>query len=639
MRRGETLTSRSYNTSRRLPAALGEVLAFAQLRDTDTHHRLTQTTGDLRNHSRVVEERRRLDDGLGALRGVARLEDARAHEHALGAELHHHRRVGGGRDTTGDEHHHGQLARLGDLLDQLVRGLQLFRRDIQLVLAHRRQPADLAADLAHVHGRVGDVTGPGLALGSDHCRTLADPAKGLAQVGRAADERNRELPLVDVVRVVRRGQHLGLVDVVHAQALQHLRLDEVTDPGLGHDRDGDSLDDPLHHVRVAHPGDPALGTDVGRHALKSHHRNRAGVLGYLGLLGGDDVHDDAALEHLGHAPLDARGTGGWNVGGGLLRRQDSASSRGRTWFGGYRPILGRHRPRTSIGSSSSISKVCGSSAWPARRSRRTPGLRRTRRTSVTASLRKRRASSTRWLAAATRWSTGAPTASSSRSRRRVSSPRASSRAWVRSLSMASRDPRSVVSASRESVAAPARIRALDASSAPQFASSRVASARRTSWASRTLSAPSTRVCNRSSRAAPYDTYQAMTTASAIAPTIQLRSIRSLLDFFRHVAAAPSVSRARCRCAPMTRRRQPSRRRPARPRRPRTSRTRSRASDRQLPALLVWRGRAAGPRLPSPGPRGPRCGTSHRRPHLAVPWRRPAGCWPGRSPGRSTPRSG
>ena len=31
----------------------------------------------------------------------------------------------------------------------------------------------------------------------------------------------------------------------------------------------------------------------------------AGVLGDLGLLGGDDVHDDAALQHLGEAPLDA----------------------------------------------------------------------------------------------------------------------------------------------------------------------------------------------------------------------------------------------------------------------------------------------------------------------------------------------
>jgi hypothetical protein len=42
--------------------------------------------------------------------------------------------------------------------------------------------------------------------------------------------------------------------------------------------------------------------------LKSHDGDGAGVLGDLGLLGGDDVHDDAALEHLGHPPLDSGGT-------------------------------------------------------------------------------------------------------------------------------------------------------------------------------------------------------------------------------------------------------------------------------------------------------------------------------------------
>jgi hypothetical protein len=45
------------------------------------------------------------------------------------------------------------------------------------------------------------------------------------------------------------------------------------------------------------------------HALECHHRDGTGILGDFGLIGGDDVHDDAALEHLGHAALDARGAG------------------------------------------------------------------------------------------------------------------------------------------------------------------------------------------------------------------------------------------------------------------------------------------------------------------------------------------
>jgi hypothetical protein len=71
---------------------------------------------------------------------------------------------------------------------------------------------------------------------------------------------------------------------------------------------------------VAHPGDATLGADVGGHPLERHHGDGAGVLGDLGLLGGDDVHDHAALEHLGHAALDPGGAGqaGRGVGAGGL---------------------------------------------------------------------------------------------------------------------------------------------------------------------------------------------------------------------------------------------------------------------------------------------------------------------------------
>ena len=48
--------------------------------------------------------------------------------------------------------------------------------------------------------------------------------------------------------------------------------------------------------------------DVGRHALERHHRHRARVLGDAGLGGVDDVHDHAALEHLGQARLEPQGS-------------------------------------------------------------------------------------------------------------------------------------------------------------------------------------------------------------------------------------------------------------------------------------------------------------------------------------------
>ncbi len=152
------------------------------------------------------------------------------------------------------------------------------------------------------HG-LDDVAGAGLALGADHGRALADPAQRLAEVGRAAHERDLEAPLVDVVGLVGGRQHLGLVDVVDLERLEHLRLGEVADPGLGHDGDRHGLLDALDQDRIGHPRDAAVAADVGGNALERHHRGRTGVLGDLRLLGVDDVHDDAALQHLGQTGL------------------------------------------------------------------------------------------------------------------------------------------------------------------------------------------------------------------------------------------------------------------------------------------------------------------------------------------------
>ena len=148
-----------------------------------------------------------------------------------------------------------------------------------------------------------DVAGAGLALGADHRRALADPAQRLAEVGRAAHERDLEAPLVDVVGLVGGRQDLGLVDVVDLERLEHLRLGEVADARLGHDGDRHGLLDALDQDRVGHARDAAVTADVGGHTLERHDRGGTGVLGDLRLLGVDDVHDDAALQHLGQPGL------------------------------------------------------------------------------------------------------------------------------------------------------------------------------------------------------------------------------------------------------------------------------------------------------------------------------------------------
>ena len=127
--------------------------------------------------------------------------------------------------------------------------------------------------------RFHDVAGARLALGADHRRALGDPAQRLPQVARAADERHLEGVLVDVVLLVGRSEHLALIDVVDAQRLQDLRLDEVTDARLGHDGDGHRLHDLLDQRGVAHARHAARRADVGRHALQRHDGHGAGLLG------------------------------------------------------------------------------------------------------------------------------------------------------------------------------------------------------------------------------------------------------------------------------------------------------------------------------------------------------------------------
>ena len=158
--------------------------------------------------------------------------------------------------------------------------------------------ADAAGDAAQVADGLDDVAGAGLSLGADHGRALGDAPERLTQVGGAADERDLESPLFDVVGLVGGCQDLGLVDVVDLEGLEDLGLGEVADARLGHDRDGHGGLDALDHRGVGHASDASVAADVGRHALERHDRHGACVLGDAGFFRRDDVHDHAALEHL-----------------------------------------------------------------------------------------------------------------------------------------------------------------------------------------------------------------------------------------------------------------------------------------------------------------------------------------------------
>src|SRR5438270_977929 len=287
-----------------LPASGSEQLVLGDGRYLQAVHGLTQLGGDLGQDLGLVEVGGRRNDRLGTLQGVLRLEDAGPDKDTIHPQLHHQRGVGGRRDAAGGEVDNRKAAQLLTFDQHLDRRADLLCLVHQLGVVHALQLADAGVDGARVADGLHDIPCARLALRPDHGRAFRDAAGRLAEVAAAADKRDLERVLVDVIFLVGRGENFGLVDVVDAESLQDLRLDEVADPALGHDRDRDHGHDRLDQLGVRHAGYAAFLADVSRDALQRHDRAGARLLGDACVLGRDDVHDHAAFEHLGQAGLD-----------------------------------------------------------------------------------------------------------------------------------------------------------------------------------------------------------------------------------------------------------------------------------------------------------------------------------------------
>ena len=108
-----------------------------EFRDVVAPHRLAELHRGGSDPLGVVEVGGRLDDRPGAPLGVLGLEDPRADEVALGAELHRQRGIGRGRDAAGAEDRHRQPAGGATSRDDLERRPQLLRRAGELLAAAR----------------------------------------------------------------------------------------------------------------------------------------------------------------------------------------------------------------------------------------------------------------------------------------------------------------------------------------------------------------------------------------------------------------------------------------------------------------------------------------------------------------------
>ena len=81
----------------------------------------------------------------------------------------------------------------------------------------------------------------------------------------------------------------------------------MPDAHFRHHGDSDGVDDPVDHVRVAHARDATVRANIRRNAFQRHDRNCPGIFGNFRLFRGNDVHDDAAFEHLCQAALQGDG--------------------------------------------------------------------------------------------------------------------------------------------------------------------------------------------------------------------------------------------------------------------------------------------------------------------------------------------
>ena len=116
--------------------------------------------------------------------------------------------------------------------------------------------------------------------------------------------------LPDVIFLVGGGQHFAFVDKVDFERLQNLGLGKMSDAGFGHYGDAHRLHNFTNDARRSHARHASIFANVGGHAFEGHDGAGSRLFGDARLIGGGDVHDDAALQHFGqahfHAPLICR---------------------------------------------------------------------------------------------------------------------------------------------------------------------------------------------------------------------------------------------------------------------------------------------------------------------------------------------
>src|SRR3954470_3572831 len=205
-------TPMSMGNSGVLPAALLQHVGFSDRSDSKAFHCADQVRAHFEQHLRVVEMCGRFHDrasasfrnlGLREFAGALH-KDSGANEDRFCAKLADERSVCRSCDPTRREIRDGEIARLRDHAHDLEWRVQILSARVEFVFAEDSQPFHLLHDRAQVFNCVDDVAGAGFAFGADHGGAFRDATQLLAEIARAANERNGERVLVYVMGFVSR---------------------------------------------------------------------------------------------------------------------------------------------------------------------------------------------------------------------------------------------------------------------------------------------------------------------------------------------------------------------------------------------------------------------------------------------------
>jgi len=112
-------------------------------------------------------------DRGSAFGGVARLENAGSHKHAVHAQLHHQRGIRRGGNTAGSKIYYRHAPGLAHFHTKLIGRANILGKRHHLFFGQRLQRADVAQNLAGMPHSFHYVAGTCFAFGADHGRAFA----------------------------------------------------------------------------------------------------------------------------------------------------------------------------------------------------------------------------------------------------------------------------------------------------------------------------------------------------------------------------------------------------------------------------------------------------------------------------------